>query len=525
MAGQGASSGAADTTSSKRQTPGVLDRLFSLFMGSEDPEREKRRLLKRLGKSLSKSRQKYYKPNGRQALPAMGKLFFDIYKVVGPARTLLQHADESSGLRDIAAEAFFTEEQQTLKEQFSEEAIRALADTLDPKETASRLKDAMVQFFSTFDTATVRTINGAHDRLRTFISLIRFDYYFVLKKFDAGLQEGNYTAKPKFETIDGDDVGEDLKDFIEIAYTIDTNADWEPVFHVLNLYRGVDIVSRPAWKKLLAGLEDLRTSNVLVSIVQHIENDPVYKPTVRVTRERLVEPYLNRLKTTTEVTLQTIGNERRTRKIDQIAHAVFGTQPVVRAKNYTANANLVYSIRMLAGFIHTEAINYLKAFLLDYFKKEVRELVRDILLVRGQWSSNIMSQQMSESFHQVLTISEQLVQFDDSLAEDGELGSKLKRAVGRIVDRDKSSADQLRRLLHDINEMAKKMVHESAQKLIVMARQLKTVIDDYDRDGHEVILNWKQLEPMSEAPIKQRIVDMYKQIYYFIQLMQIYAKK
>ncbi len=525
MAGQEGSSGAADSTASKRQLPGVLDKLLSIFMGGEDPEREKRRLLKLLGKSLAKSRQKYYRPKGQQALPALGKLFFDIYKVVGPAQTLLQHADESSGLRDIAVEGFFSDEQVKLKEQFSEEAIRELTDKLDPKEVSSRLKDAMVQFFSTFDTATVRTINGTHDRLRSFINLVRFDYYFVLKKFDATLQEGNYTAKPKFETINGDYVGEDLKDFIEIAYAIDADGEWEPVFHVLNLYRGVDMVSRPAWKKLVATIDELRKSNVLVSIIQHIDDDPFYKPTIRVTRERIVEPYLNRLKTTTEATLQKIGNERRKRKIDQMAHAVFGTQPVVRAKHYTEKANLVYSKRMLAGFIHTESINYLKAFLLDYFKKDVRELVRDILLVRGQWSTNIMSQQMSEAFHQVLTISEQLVRFDDSLAEEGELGAKLKKAVGRIVERDKASANQLRQLLQEVNEEAKKMVNESAQNLIVMAKHLKTVIDDYDRDEHEVILNWKQLEPMSEAPIKQRMVDMYKQIYYFIQLMQIYAKK
>jgi len=178
---------------------------------------------------------------------------------------------------------------------------------------------------------------------------------------------------------------------------------------------------------------------------------------------------------------------------------------------------------MVAGFTRTEPVNYLKAFLLDYFKKDIREL-HDLLIVRGSWSTTILSQQFSEAYHQTMTIAESIVTFDDSLADEGELGMKLRKAMGRIVDRDPGSNKLLRTQLDEVNRMAQQMINEAAQNLIVIAKNLRSILDDHERTEHELLLNWKELESLSEEPIKTRIVAVYKKIYYFVQLMQIFVK-
>lgn len=525
MAGRGVTVQPRKKTSLQERPPGFFDKLLSLVLGTDDPEREKRRLLKQLGRSLTRSRQRLYKTKGRQVQPELGKMFFDYYQVVGPAQHLLQHADESSGLRDIVVESFFSEEQKQLKQQFGEEQIRGLADTSDARQVAAALKDVMMRFVASFDGATVKKINETYNQLRCFVNLARFDFYFVLKKFDASVQEQNFTARPKFDAINGDYISDDLKDFIEAAYAVDSSANWDVVFDVLHTYRGVDMVARPAWKKLLSMNDGLRRSDLLVSIVQHIDEDPFYKPSVDIPRERIVEPYLTRARATAEATLQKISNERRKQKVDRLSQAIFGTSAVARTKHYTEKANLVYSKRMLTGFTHVEAVNFLKAFLLDYFKKDIREVVRDIMLVRGQWATNSASQQLSEAFHQVMTIAEQVVAFDDCLADEGELGARLKKAMGRIVERDKASSNQLRQLLGEVNDRARKMIIDCGQNFVVMARHLKAVIEDHERDEPEIILNWKQLEPLSDRPIRERMTEIYRRIYNFVQLMQIYAKR
>ena len=157
-------------------------------------------------------------------------------------------------------------------------------------------------------------------------------------------------------------------------------------------------------------------------MVRHIADDPFWKAKGVGSNERIVEPYLNALKTTTEANVQKLLNERREKKIDALVQQVFGTTAVARTKNYTEKANLMFTKRAMAGFTHTQALNFLKAYLLDYFKKDVRELVQDMLLVRGKWVTNIQSQQLSDAYHQVMQISESLVAFDESLGEEGEIG-------------------------------------------------------------------------------------------------------
>ena len=502
-----------------------LDRVLAIFSGGDDPEREKKRKLKQIGKNLRKMKQRFYKPRGQEALPALARFFYDIYKTVGPAQNLLANAESSAGLQAIVIERYMSEEQKERKENFSEEEIRKQAEqTTDTKELGKKLKDDMVGFFSSFDAGTVKQINDTYTNLLALIHFVKFDYYFVLRKFDSSIQENSFSAKPKFDSINAQYVSDDLKDFQEVAFPLNQEADWESVLDTVQDYKGVEVINRQEWRKVLSAIDDVRKSRVFTLIIQHVDEDPYYEPSIRLEKKRIVESYLNKIKTTTEGTVQKLLNERKNRKIEQLKRKVFGDAVVARTKNYTEKANIVFTKRMLAGYTHTEAINYLKAFLLDYFKKDVREVVRDILLVRGQWSSNMTSQQLSEAFHQVLSVSDQIVKFDDSLGEEGELGMKIKRAMGKVVDKDKTSAKLLKDELDKVNETARTMINTSAQNLITIAKTLKSLLEDYDRKDSEMMMNWKELEGFTEEPLKDRMMAIYQRIYYFIQLLQIYVK-
>jgi len=120
--------------------------------------------------------------------------------------------------------------------------------------------------------------------------------------------------------------------------------------------------------------------------------------------------------------------------------------------------------------------------------------------------------------------SEQLIAFDDSLAEEGEQGTKLKNLVYR-ADKDKNSLLVLRKLLKEINDRALLLIQDSAQNFIVIGKNIKMLIEDYEKKPHEVILNWKEIESAVEGDIKENLSEIYKKIYYFIQLIQLFIKK
>lgn len=501
---------------------GFLQKLISLFTGGDDPEREKKRMLKEIAKELKKQKYKFYKPSSKEVLPGLGKWFFSLYKLLGPARILLENAEGSGALKTILIESFLSENQQAKLNAFDEDNIRGAVEQNDVKQVASRLKEELVSFFAAFDNEKVKEINATYNRIQIFIQLINVDYFFLLKKFDSNIQENNFSYSPNFDSLNGEYVSDDLKDFLSVLHLVDPDADWDAVFDVLYKYKGQDVIDRGEWKKALKALVAVRRSSILQLIVKHIDEDPYYKVTIYPPKEKIVEAYLSKMKTQAEMTIQKIVQERRNSKIDKIASLVFGTSAVSRMKFYTEKANMVFSKRMLGGYVYITPMNYLKAFLLDFVKRDIKEIV-DILLIKGQWASTVMSQQLSEAFHHLLELSDRLLKFDDSLSDEGEVGSKLKNLVSK-ADRDPNSMSVLKQQIKDTNEKAQLLLKSSAQNLITVAKNLKVCVEDYQKQPHEIIINWKELEGPFEGKVKEKIEGTYKTIYYFIQLLQFYVK-
>jgi gas vesicle protein len=189
-------------------------------------------------------------------------------------------------------------------------------------------------------------------------------------------------------------------------------------------------------------------------------------------------------------------------------------------KNYNEQKNAIFKKKMMGGYIYTTPLNYVKAFLIDYNKKTIRDVV-DLLIVKGKWTTNILSQQLSDAFQQLVEITENLLVFDESLADDTPEGTKMKNLAIR-ADRDKKAARLLRQMLKESNDMAKKIMYDAAQGLIILAKNLKSLLNDYSKQPHELIINWKEIDTHTDNTIKERIINIYKNIYYFIQLLQLY---
>lgn len=508
-----------------QEESGFLDRILQLFLGLGDPERERKRRLKALAKSFSKDKYKFYKPRGSEIQGDFGRFFYEIYQVVAAAQKLIPPSAVTTSIKRLCIESSLTEEQQELRGRLDEKVIRENAKTTELKTLAEDVKDTVIRFFGTFDAEQTKQINRLYSNVVSFLNFVHHDYYFTLRKFDSAITEGSFTYKPNFDAITGTYVQDDIRDFLEVALALPQDADWNTMFDMLQVYRGVQVIDRDAWKKILRRVVNVLNSGILTRIVQHLSENPDWEPKITQVNERIVEPYLNNIKSETEAVVKKLSNERRNAKLDQLVRQVFGTTVVSRTKHYTENANLMFQKREVSGYRYTAPLNYLKAYLLDYFKKDVRETVQDLLIVRGKWTTNIQATQLSDAYHAVLSVSEQLIRFDEGLAEEGDLGQRLKRAMGRVVEKDPSSTKVLNELLDEINNEAARMIQEGAQNLIIIAKNLKLLIEDMDRKEHEIIINWRQLEGAVEGDLKEQLSQMYRQIYYIVQILQMFVKK
>jgi hypothetical protein len=94
-----------------------------------------------------------------------------------------------------------------------------------------------------------------------------------------------------------------------------------------------------------------------------------------------------------------------------------------------------------------------------------------------------------------------------------------------VVDRDPSSQKALIEVVNEVNATVFRLVNEAAQNLIIIGKNLKILLEDIDRKEPQIIINWKQLDSEIEASLKERMTEMYRQLYYLVQLLQVYAAK
>ncbi|UTC68543.1 DUF5312 family protein [Treponema sp. OMZ 791] len=494
-------------------------------MSSDSPEAMKRRKLKDIAKQIGKTRySKWYKSNSQEVLPQAAQFFYNVYKVVGPARPLLAGAASSKVLKNVTVENSLSEKQKKLLEHLSEESIIEQSKNSNAETLAEKVKKELKIFIGEFDSKQTQKIDLAYQHLDAFIHFVLFDYYFLLRKFDSNFIENNFNYTPNFQAIRGEYITEDLKDFASVFYQLSIDTDWNLIFDIIKTYKNIQPVHAGQWKKLLGALNDLRRSKALEYIIQHITEDIFYTVETSPFTEKVTDTYVSQIKTSTQNVISKLIDEQRSSKVAVLINKIFGNQIISGMKNYTVDANAAFEKRGLSGYIYAEEMSYLKSFLIEYIKTDIRTLC-DLFLVRGNWGSFAgTTADFSNSFHAIMQVASKTVEFDEKLSEVSDTGVKFRTLLSRM-EREKEAGRQATKLLNDVNETALKLINISLKHIIVIGNNFKTIIADYDKPRRELIQNWKEIEQHSERPVREWLVEAYKKIYDFIMLMQLFIKK
>ncbi|MDR0586267.1 MAG: DUF5312 domain-containing protein [Treponema sp.] len=502
---------------------GFLDNIVAIFSGANDPEANKKKRIRQVTKVLSQNKySRFYRIKSEELDAALAKFFYDVYKIISPAQVFLRNAAKSDQLKVICIESFLDKELKALNERLRPASIEERAKKGQVTELAGAIKKELSAFQAGFDNTRIANIDACYNTIISFVRFIDFDYFFLLKKFDANINERNFNYQPRFQPVRGTELVEELKDFMELSASVGAEQDWKAPLAVLKLYKeGMDVVNPDQWEKVIRFLRDVGRSRILELIVQHISKDPLFQSVSVPPDERVADSFLDAKRAEIEGAVNKMQNDKRSAQIDQLAKGIFGSADVERMEYYTVKNNEIFLKKNFDGFTKIAGVNYLKAFLLDFFKKEIRELC-DLFLIRGQWTSSVLSQQMSNSFHEIMGLSEKILVFDAALSDKGEHGSRLKQSLAK-VDRDKGQGKYIRIILRTVNNDAQRMINTAAQNLIIIGRNLKTLLEDYQKKPAELIMNWKELESVSESPIVSRVTETYKRIYYFVQLLQFYS--
>ncbi len=504
---------------------GFFKKILDFFVSSDNPEAIKRKRLKEIAKKIGKTRySKWYKSSTQEILPSAAQFFYAIYKVVGPARPLLAGAVRSETLKTVTVENSLSQKQVELLEKLSEEEIIKRGASTKAEDLASQVNQELKLFIGEFDALQAEKIDENYKNLDGFINFVLFDYYFLLRKFDSNIIENNFTYKPNFQAIRGEYIIEELKDFAVALSNLTISSDWKELFQIIKIYKNIQPVHEGQWKKLVSALNDLKKSKVLDDIIRHSSSDILYKVEDIPFSEKVTDSYIENMRKTTKNTVNKIVKAQTSKKAAVLLNRIFGEKIPYKMKNYSVERHQLFLKKGLNGFVYVEEMSYLKSFLIEYVKTDIRGLC-DLFLVRGDWGGYTeLTSDYSDSFHAIMQISAKVIEFDEKLSEVSDIGVRFRTLMSRM-DREKEARRQLIKLLDNVNKEAFEIMKFFIKHIIVIANNLKNILADYDKPRRELLQNWKEIEHNAEKPVREWMVDSYKKIYDFILLLQLFQKK
>jgi hypothetical protein len=505
----------------------IFNKVISFIAGDNEEGSDKQVLLKQLAKEISQNKYaKFYRVRQEEADSSLANYLYSIYKTIYPVMVFLRDPARMTQIKNVTLESFLDKPTMDIIRRLNPEALaerrKAGEDNL-----GRSLEDDLAALATGFDNPRLAAADKCYNLIALLNRFVQYDFYSLLKKFDADLIDGDFSVLPRFEPVKADTVMADLAGFLSVFPFSGSQEkdDWKTVLEIFKYCKGgTELLPFESWINLLGSLKDIKQTKILECIIKLASGNPIWEPkNAESPNEQLTSIWMEQKTREVRQVITEIADSQRNAQIRALEKAVFGDTGTVRLNYYTIERSKILDQKELEGYIYARALNHLTAFILDYCNKEIQELC-DILLIRGQWTNNAASRAMSDGFHGVIEIVAGITALDETLSEDGSNGPRLRGALLR-VDRDKTQTRYINSIVDTINEEALGLINEAVQSLIVVGKHFKMLLEDYQKKPCDLMMNWKELILMSKIPLIQRLSDAYKKINYFVQLMLLETRR
>jgi hypothetical protein len=442
----------------------LLKKIFDVIFGDAET-RTHYRLMKATLKEIKNSGfSNFYKPFSRIVTPRFALYFYDIYKMCAEPQKIFKSPEITAVLKNIVLNYFIDDEARELIDRLKDKhindqyksgiAITSLSEQVN--ETISALNRKL-------DYKWRVDVDRCYKLISSFVWLVNFDYYGLLKNFNDKLTEYVFAPVQIFYKPPAMKIVSQLKDFLSIADGIDFDGNWDAVFDILRGFNQRAVVSNEIRQDVFLRINNVIRSRILHLIVRHASNDPECKNEIVVPHQIIAASFLNEVTNSVHKTMFTILSTEKDNSVDNYKRLLFGSgEDIAGAAYYIEDHNAVYNGTGIEGFKYTDVFNYCISFFSLYFDK--LKAICDMFIIYGKWSSPDDMYELSQCLHEFTILNDQLLQYDRSLSPSGERGSKLQHLEVNAVQ-SRAHRNNLRRYLISINDEVSTMIYSIRQTL------------------------------------------------------------
>jgi hypothetical protein len=512
----------AKSTVSKNSN--FFGKIVELITGLKDEERIKLRKLKELSKELNQFKYKFYNYKKDQILPTFGTYIYEIYRLCQNINRFFDIKTHSGSIKQILFESIISDKQKELKQKLEKENLEDLIrNSKDMKKAFDEIKSILNSFIKSFDPEAVKNINSTYNQIVDLSNITNFDWYFLLHKFDASITEGNFNYKPNYELLDGKYILEELVAINDYLQTINLTSDWKNVFEYLKAV-SEDHGLANILKKLLNALKILKRDDYFTKMIALITKDPYFKPKQFTSKSKIVQDYIQTYQAEVQKNVQAFVKEVAKEKLNKLLMDIFRTTVIIRLKNYSQRVNdILLNKGASVGFRYVEPLNYLKAFILDICKGEIKTRI-DYLIIKGTWDTNAHSSEYSTMLTNFNSISDRIIELDNKCADDEMYGRELKRLYG-LLKHDPRSRVVLKKVMTKIDSEALQIIIDAINVLKEGCTAIKILLDDYDSKSPSILINFHKIKWDFSADFKTEFTEIYRKMSNMISLLKTFAKE
>jgi hypothetical protein len=502
----------------------ILDRVFSFISGDNDSDSEKRNFLKQILRDLNESKYaKFYKPRTEELEPAFAQVLDEIYRVIYPASIFIRDLNKVTRIRQLTLEVFMDKPTLAVVRKLEPAFIEGRLQTTPPKELIPQLTQELSVVAAAFDDARLHAVNVTNNQIIAFNQFVTYPFFTVLQKFDANVPEKLEGYQPKFTAVKAKDCIKYLENLCAILPSLNPNENWKTVLGIMRLCNGgIDVIPLEQWNAVTRQIRDIRDSNILERIIQYTIQDPLWQGRPKIPNESLAQTWLGNKQAEIQHIIDKLTTKEWSAHVRALARDIFGSVDTVRLQFYTGPESENLTRKGLDGYVFAPGLNYFMAFMEDFMNREFQDLC-DILLIRGQWTMSASSREMSEAIHGLKELSDELVALDKTLGEKGKNGSRIKTALVR-AEHDRSQARYINAIVSGINDDAREYLILAAERFTVIENYMKRLVEDFEKNPHELIVNWKELTLFSKNPLGQRLSDACQKIGSIIRLLDCFRQ-
>ena len=168
---------------------------------------------------------------------------------------MFHNQENPNYFKHIVINYSLSDEQKALEETLSEDAIKDMASKMNFADLKKKIREDLEVFSNGFTDEKVIKTDSRYTLLMAFRSFCTFDFYFMLKKFDSSIREGDFNTTPRFESIDASYLADDIKDFASIIASMPYDGDWNDLFAMFKEVRGTEPVKPAQWAKIMQRIQ------------------------------------------------------------------------------------------------------------------------------------------------------------------------------------------------------------------------------------------------------------------------------